>query len=171
MSDNDYVRIYIGRHENILLDHVRKQLDIETKSIILDNQLKEYTKKIEELEQHNTSLTDMVNQSTNGLRAVTNERDQLKEKFDNLKATHNTVTEELVIIRLEKQNALNRIALLEQDINELNINLETASQDNITLKENYSIVLEELDTLKCGSESTSTEDKKKPKSTKNSSWT
>jgi uncharacterized protein (UPF0335 family) len=156
MNDNDYVRIYISRHENTLLEHIRKQLDVETKSVILDAQLKEYAKRIEELEQHNTSLTDMVNQSTNGLRAVTNERDQLKEE------------EELVIIRLEKQNALNRIALLEQDINELNVNLETAAQDNITLKKNYSIVLEELDILKGGSES-STEDKKKTKSTKNSS--
>lgn len=170
MNDNDYVRIYIGRHENILLDHIRKQLDIETKSIILDNQLKEYTKKIEELEQHNASLTDMFNQSTNGLRAVTTERDQLKEELNNLKTTHNEINEELVIIRLEKQNALNRIALLEQDTNELNVNLETATQDNITLKKNYSIVLEELDMLRNDSESSNTEDKKKPKSTKNSSW-
>lgn len=135
-----YVQVYISRHENLLLDHVRKTLDLETRNVLLEAQVKECQKRTEDLESQVAGLNDMVTQATNGLSAVTVERDQIKNQRDTTDMVLSDCNRQLNDTRAELQAKSNEYAIQQQGIAQLRQALEISQNDYNTLKSNYDLV-------------------------------
>lgn len=131
---NDFsVETYIKKQENLLVEHIRRQLQADTRVTLLELALQEAYKNNEDLTIQVNTLKTTVDQSINGLKSLTAERDNLKIK-----------TEEIPTLTGELTQAKNKIALLEVDIDDLNMKLKVADNDYTTLKENYNKVLAAL---------------------------
>lgn len=200
-NDNLFVTTYIKRHEAVLLEHLRKQLEAEARNALFEMAVNEQNKQIED--QNNTiqSLHDTVEQSLNGIKSLTVEKESLnasyaaaekeiqglrslynesKSKYESeinnlhtryneIKNTYekeindlksnvtdtNHINEKLVIAEREiaklrdMYHEKNSLAdTLEQQLSEANQRILTLENDNITLKNNYNIILKTLETQK-----------------------
>ena len=148
---------YMSKQEGLLLEHIRRMLQAETKITLLESALQDMYKRNEELSQQVESTQDALQQAVNGITAVTNERDSLKANLTILESDLTTARADL-----------NRALIQKTEIDKLNERLKTLQTDYDTLKQNYNSVLKSHDSL------TSTHPevlkKKKIKSTE-SEWT
>lgn len=153
---------YISRQENLLVEHIRRLLQAETKISLLETGLQEMHKRNQELQEQVDLGNVTIEQSLNGLKAVTRERDKLAEENQRLNVT---LTDCNVM--------LNDKLVLETELNGVKEKLKIAEGDYATLKENYNRVLAlipQSSEPEPGAASVSTKKSKKPKSTE-SEWT
>lgn len=148
MNDDGYIKTYIGKFEGLLIEHIRKQVDSETKNSIYHSALQELQAKNEELERTCSDQKEALNQALNGLHAVTIEKNSFKENLDKLTEEHRLLFIDLDNSQLEHRASLNQVAILEQTIEELNIKLSSVEAAASQLKSNYDLVLNELATFK-----------------------
>lgn len=139
------VETYITKQEGLLFDYIRRLLQSETKVAILESAIKELYKKNEDLEKQVVSCNDTINQSVNGLQAVTLERDRATKRVEELEVSLRTVQSErddtINHLRIEQNN----VAVLNGTVNEMNEKLQVAQDDYSTVKENYIKVLAALE--------------------------
>ena len=143
--NEQYVQIYINRHENLLFESIRKQIDLETKTLLFESQIKEYQARIEELETQTTSLNEMMVQATNGLSAVTIERDQYKGERDTCDLALADSNRQLNETRVTLQHTQNENANIINENNQLKLQIEALKNDFATQKSNYNLVRNELE--------------------------
>ena len=136
--NEQYVQIYINRHENLLFESIRKQIDFETKTLLFESQIKEYRTRIDELETQITSLNEMMVQATNGLSAVTIERDQYKDE-------HDTCDLALADSNRQLNETIVSLQHFKNENNQLKIQIEALKNDFVTQKSNYNLVRNELE--------------------------
>jgi chromosome segregation ATPase len=148
MLDNEaYVKIYINRCDHMLLELMRKQLDLETKNVILDLQLKDFQKQLQDCEIRNTSLVDTLNQATTGLQLLTIERDQYKTESSEYSKKYADVSN--MLIELKNKNEI----ITEELLNTAD-KLKIVESDLHTCKANYKQVCSLLDASKTTTEQT-----------------
>lgn len=141
-SDHDsvYEKTYASRMEGALLDHVRKQVDAETRAILLDSALRAMQLKVEELEKTLQSNGDALNQAISGLKSVTLERDAALER---LKATEARLSEATGALAAER----NALAMSRDETAAVKVQLDAARADAATSDANYRLVLDRLESL------------------------
>lgn len=188
MSDktggNFSVETYISKQETLLVEHIRRSLQAETKIAILESGLQELYKKNEELTEQINLQRNTSDQAISGLQATTLERDKFQNKTSELEQVLQNRTRDFEQ-RLNETNternrltsqlnaSNNKIANLENEINQLNNRVQVAGNDYTTLKENYNRVLAALEEANAKVERfESLNSKKKPKkvSTQESEW-
>lgn len=156
LGGNFSVETYIAKHESLLLDHVRRLLQAETKNVLLESGLQEMYKKNEELTEQLNIQKTTSDQSINGLQAITLERDKLQTKLKEQEQSYLTKIKEVqnalddcnnqtTGLRGQYNSSTNRTMVLEGEIQQLNTKLQVANNDYATLKENYNKVLEALE--------------------------
>jgi len=94
-NENLLVSNYIKRHEAILLEHIRKQLDAESRNILLEMALNEQNKLIEDQNNTISSLQDTIEQSLNSVKNTTIGRETLEKQFQELQDKYNQQSSEL----------------------------------------------------------------------------
>jgi len=149
------VETYISKQESLLVDHIRRLLQTETKVALLETGIQELHKKNKELSEQLEICNVTIDQSLNGLKAVTHERDKLVAENEKLNASLNSC------------NALlNEKLVVETELNIANEKLRVVENDYSTLKENYNRVLAMLPQSDAPElESTTPKKSKKTKST------
>jgi chromosome segregation ATPase len=149
MSDKP-IDMYLSKQENLLIEFIRRSLQAETKVALLDLAIQEANKKAGESSEQLGNVTVALEQALDGLKLVTLERDNLKEKL-------RTVEKHL-------NDCLVTSTKLNSDSSESIVKLNTVLNDYTVLKENYNRVCEELSRLQLANESSSlsTARKKKP---------
>ena len=136
MNNDVSVETYIKKQESLLLEQIRRYLQAETKVALLETALQDMYKNNEELSSQITVLNTTVEQSINGLQSTTADRDHYMSKAD-----------EVPILIGELNQSKNTIALLKEEIKELNEALEVSTKAYSTLKENYNKTVEALNTV------------------------
>lgn len=170
-NDELYIKTYIGKFESVLLETVRKQVDSETKNSLYAAALQDLQKKLEESERYGSDMKSALDQALAGLQAVTLDRDELKIKQEKRETEFELICSQLEKTREEKQKALNEIALLEQKVADLNRVVETAKVDATVMKNNYSVVLAELEKARQEVEVAPVIDDKKKQKPRDTGWT
>ena len=152
---------YLSKQEGLLLEHIRRMLQAETKITLLEAALQDMYKRNEELSQQIETTNVALDQAINGLSAVTNERNALNDRVTGLEAA-------LVTARSD----LNKALVEQSDVEKLKSKLNIVEEDYRVLKQNYSNVLERYNTvtLDVVEAPPPVEKKKKIKSTE-SEWT
>lgn len=124
MDDNEgqdiYLRQFIQRQEILLLDFLRKNIDLEIKSSALSLSLKDITTKYEESQKQVAIQNDLMQQAANGVESLTIEKKKFEQKeadyekvIDDLKKTHHECKEE----RQKISNKLNEALIKLKDFN------------------------------------------------------
>ena len=75
-----YLKQYIQRQEILLLDYIRKTIDLEIKSINLNASLIEFKTKYEESQKQVEIQNDLMQQAANGVESLTIEKKSFEEK-------------------------------------------------------------------------------------------
>jgi DNA repair exonuclease SbcCD ATPase subunit len=154
MSENDndfFVETYIKKQETLFLEQMRRLLQADTKSTVLEIALNERNATVAELEEQLRQLNTAISQAVNGLQSITNERDTLKKKLDEAEGKVDYLTEFQNKYRTVENELANKTLLAEKLNNELqsyqkNVDqLKENHQKNVDqLKENYSKNFDEL---------------------------
>lgn len=151
---------YLSKQEGLLLEHIRRMLQAETKITLLEAALQDMYKRNEELTQQIETTNMALDQAINGLSAVTNERNTLNDKVTGLEVS-------LITTRTD----LNKALVEQSDVEKLKSKLNIVEEDYRVLKQNYNNVLERYNavTLNAVEAAPPVEKKKKIKSTE-SEW-
>lgn len=155
------VDTYLSKQEGLLLEHIRRMLQAETRITLLEAALQDMYKRNEELSQQIETTNVALDQAINGLTAVTNERNALNDKVTSLESA-------LIAARSD----LNRALVDQSDVEKLKLKLSVVEDDYRVLKQNYNNVLEQYNAIRPDAveEPPPVEKKKKVKSTE-SEWT
>jgi chromosome segregation ATPase len=128
---------YLSKQEGLLLEHIRRMLQAETKITLLEAALQDMYKRNEELAQQNETTKVTLEQAVNGLTAVIEEKIRLEASIKDL---------ELVL--KSTRNDLNAALINKGEVDKLNEKLSVAEGDYSALKQNYNIVLEQYNAIK-----------------------
>lgn len=130
MSENNefFIATFIRQYEAIIMDHVKKQAEAETRALLLEAAVTERTKQVEQLRQTNGNLEKTLEEALNGLKLTTKERDQLSSDYKKLND----------VIKERDELLKNNSFLCDQ--------LERIKLDNETLKNNYKAITNALST-------------------------
>lgn len=128
-TNNFSIDTYLSKQEGYLLENIRRYLQAETKIVLLESALQDMYKKNEELTKQLETVNITLEQSINGLTAVTSERNDLEK------------------LLLSTRAELNQALIYKNEVNLLNEKINTLTTDYSTLKQNYDIVLEEYNKL------------------------
>lgn len=169
-NDDIYIKTYIGRFEQALLDHVRRQVDSETKVAIYESAIQDLQRKLEESDRMAADHKSAFDQALLGLQAVTVEKDELKSRQEKRETEFELICNELEKTRQEKQKALNEVAMLEQKVADLGRLVDTARTDASVMKNNYSLVLKSLEDANAELERARLNKKSKRATPKDSEW-
>ena len=143
MSENDndfFVETYIKKQETLFLEQMRRLLQADTKSTVLEIALNERNATVAELEEQLRQLNTAISQAVNGLQSITNERDTLKKKLDEAEGKVDYLTEFQNKYRTVENELANKTLLAEK----LNNELQSYQKNVDQLKENYSKNFDEL---------------------------
>jgi chromosome segregation ATPase len=139
MSENDndfFVETYIKKQETLFLEQMRRLLQADTKSTVLEIALNERNATVCELEEQVRQLNTAISQAVNGLQSITNDRDVLQKKL--------TEAEERIEYLIEFYNKYkiveNELASKTVTVDKLSNQLQTYQKDMDQLKENYNKV-------------------------------
>lgn len=144
---------YLAKQEGLLLEHIRRMLQGETRITLLETALQDMYKRNEELSNQVDTTKVALDQAINGLSAATNERNDFSDKVKLLET-------QLVSTKA----SLNKALVENSEIEKLKEKLNTVEEDYRVLKQNYSNVLERYNAVTLDV-SPPVEKKKKVKST------
>ncbi len=150
---------YLSKQEGLLLEHIRRMLQAETKIALLEAALQDMYKRNEELIQQNETTKVTLEQAVNGLTAATNQRNNLELRVQELDRTVENLKRDL-----------NGALVYRGEAEKLTEQLNTAKEGYETLKRNYDLVLEQYNAIKPVEVSPPVEKKKKQAKSTGSEW-
>lgn len=132
----NYLKSYVQRQENLLLDNIRKSIDFEIKILSLKNSLQEMTLKYEESQKQIEIQNEMMQQAANGVEGLTL---QLKESQANELNLNKKVEE------LREQNSVcrNEKYTVTQELQQARLEIETLKQGDSLEQERLKELREE----------------------------
>jgi DNA repair ATPase RecN len=139
MSENNndfFVETYIKKQETLFLEQMRRLLQADTKSTVLELALNERDAKINELEEQVRQLNTAISQAVNGLQSITNERDALKNKLQEA----NEKIEYISSFQDKYKTAENELVNKTVIVDKLSTRVQTYQKDMDQMKENYNKV-------------------------------
>lgn len=125
-SQEIYLNKYIQKQEILLLDFLRKNLDLEIRSSILSKSLNDINSKYEESQKQIIIQNEMMQQAANGVESLTKEKNILEKNLEECKNERYNISQEL------------------QQSKQKNVSLSKTLED---LKEEYNRQTEELNVL------------------------
>lgn len=132
-----YLKQYIQRQENLLLDYIRKTLDYELKNLILNASLQDMTSKYEESQKQVTIQNDLMQQAANSVESLTLEKNRLQQKESELNTTIDNLKKSLQDCKTEREKLL-------KEHNVLQITYDNFDKKYQDLKNEYDRQTQEL---------------------------
>lgn len=143
----NYLKSYVQRQENLLLDNIRKTIDFEIKILSLNSSLQEMNLKYEESQKQTEIQNEMMQQAANGVESLTLQLKQSQENELSLSQKIEQLKEQNSVCRNEKYTVA-------QELQEAKLTIETMKQgDNLDkerlkeLREEYNRQTAELSEL------------------------
>ena len=143
----NYLTAYIQKHETMLLDLLRKNIDLEIKLVAYTTSYNELIEQLESIKKELAVQTDLVNQATNGLQTVTFEKNQLAGREEG----YNSRIRELELKVRELEGALvqktNEHVKSIADLENYRKNVVSSSKETDEIRRELQLRNEELNNL------------------------
>jgi DNA repair exonuclease SbcCD ATPase subunit len=139
MSENDndfFVETYIKKQESLFLEQMRRLLQADTKSTVLEIALNERNATVSELEEQVRQLNTAISQAVNGLQSITIERDTLKKKLLEAEERIEYLTDFQNKYKIVENELANKSVIVDKLSNQL----QTYQQDMDHIRNNYNKV-------------------------------
>jgi chromosome segregation ATPase len=134
-QQSDYTRFYIKRQEQILIESIKKNIDLEVKLAILIDNINNLSKKHEEALQTIETQQEIINQATVSIEELTTRKIEneniiknLTDRADKAAETNRTIIEEKNSVVNEINMQKGRLNDLEREVNRLNEELRNADK-------------------------------------------
>jgi len=134
-QQSDYTRFYIKRQEQILIESIKKNIDLEVKLAILIDNINNLSKKHEEALQTIETQQEIINQATVSIEELTTRKIEneniiknLTDRADKAAETNRTIIEEKNAVVNEINMQKGRLNDLEREVNRLNEELRNADK-------------------------------------------
>jgi chromosome segregation ATPase len=115
-SQEKYLKHYIQRQEMLLLEYIRKTIDLELKAISLNSSLIEYKSKYEESQKQVEVQNELMQQAANGVESLTIEKKKYEKTVEELKTSLSDCRNERVAIANELKEAKQKIDNFDNEI-------------------------------------------------------
>lgn len=115
-SQEKYLKHYIQRQEMLLLEYIRKTIELELKAISLNSSSIEYKTKYEESQKQVEVQNDLMQQAATGVESLTIEKKQYEKTVEELKNSLNDCKNERYSITQELNEAKEKIANFDNEI-------------------------------------------------------
>lgn len=106
-SQEIYLKKYIQKQETLLLDFLRKTLDLEIRSSILSKSLNDINLKYEESQKQIVIQNEIMQQAANGVESLTKEKNVLEKNLEDCKNERYALSQELQEYK-QKNNSLSK---------------------------------------------------------------
>lgn len=134
-QQSDYTRFYIKRQEQILIESIKKNIDLEVKLAMLIDNINNLSKKHEEALQTIETQQEIINQATVSIEELTTRKIEnentiknLTDRADKAAETNRTIIEEKNSVVNEINMQKGRLNDLEREVNRLNEELRNADK-------------------------------------------
>jgi chromosome segregation ATPase len=134
-QQSDYTRFYIKRQEQILIESIKKNIDLEVKLAMLIDNINNLSKKHEEALQTIETQQEIINQATVSIEELTTRKIEnentiknLTDRADKAAETNRTIVEEKNAVVNEINMQKSRLNDLEREVNRLNEELRNADK-------------------------------------------
>jgi chromosome segregation ATPase len=134
-QQSDYTRFYIKRQEQILIESIKKNIDLEVKLAMLIDNINNLSKKHEEALQTIETQQEIINQATVSIEELTTRKIEnentiknLTDRADKAAETNRTIIEEKNAVVNEINMQKGRLNDLEREVNRLNEELRNADK-------------------------------------------
>lgn len=139
-SQEKYLKHYIQRQEMLLLEYIRKTIDLELKAISLNSSSIEYKTKYEESQKQVEVQNELMQQAATGVETLTIEKKKYEKTVEELKTSLSDCRNERVAIASELSQAKEKIANFDNEIKMSNHRAEE-------IREEYNRQTQELSDL------------------------
>lgn len=146
-SQEKHLKLYIQRQEMLLLDYIRKTIDLELKAISLNSSLLEYKTKFEESQKQVEIQNDLMQQAANGVESLTIEKLKFEEKEKKLNETINELKSSLNDCKNERYSITQDLNRANEKIANFDNDLKAANYRTDEIREEYNRQTQELSEL------------------------
>lgn len=146
-SQEKHLKHYIQRQEMLLLDYIRKTIDLELKAISINFSLLEYKTKYEESQKQIEIQNDLMQQAANGVESLTIEKLKFEEKEKKLNETINELKSSLNDCKNERYSITQELNKANEKIDNFVNEIKIANNRADEIREEYNRQTQELSEL------------------------
>lgn len=146
-SQEKYLKHYIQRQEMLLLEYIRKTIELELKVISLNSSSIEYKTKFEESQKQVDIQNDLMQQAANGVESLTIEKLAFEEKEKKLNETITDLKNSLNDCKNERYSITQDLNRANEKIANFDNDLKAANKMADEIREEYNRQTQELSEL------------------------
>jgi chromosome segregation ATPase len=134
IEQNNYTMVYVKRQENLLMEQIKKLIDLETQLTLSVSYIEELKQKYEESQKQVEIQNDIMQQATRSIEDLTVKNKNLESQIVNLNTT------KIDLERSKNENIdslnqyLNRNGELERELKRINQEMQLIFDENVLLK-------------------------------------
>jgi chromosome segregation ATPase len=134
IEQNNYTMVYVKRQENLLMEQIKKLIDLETQLTLSVSYIEELKQKYEESQKQVEIQNDIMQQATRSIEDLTVKNKNLESQIVNLNTT------KIDLERSKNENIdslnqyLNRNNELERELKRINQEMQLIFDENVFLK-------------------------------------
>jgi predicted nucleic acid-binding Zn-ribbon protein len=147
-KESQYLNLYIQKQEQLLQEYIRKSIDLEIRSMILNNAVKDISLKYEESQNQIATLNGTMDQAVKGLDALTVDKQMFKERVEQYEAKISQLEKELSETMVQKNQLGNELASIKNNVDEYKRSSEESRRELQRQTEELNNVYREMEELR-----------------------
>lgn len=136
MDNENYTISFLKRQEDILIEQIRKTIDLEIKLSFANDKIKELTAQFEESQKQIEIQNGMMQQAADSIKTLTLTRDNNENKIKNLETSVNDLRAKTHKLEEELRTQTSKASNFEREVNRQQTELQQLFEENEQLKKN-----------------------------------
>ncbi len=147
-KESQYLNLYVQKQEVILQEYIRKSIDLDIRSLILSNAVKEISAKYEEAQDQIRTLNGTMDQAVKGLDALTVDKQMFEERISQYENRIKQLEKEYGETQVQKNQIGNELASLKETVDNYKKSSEESRRELQRQTEELNNVYREMEELR-----------------------
>ena len=147
-KESQYLNLYVQKQEIILQEYIRKSIDLDIRSLILSNAVKEISAKYEEAQDQIKTLNGTMDQAVKGIDALTVDKQMFEERISQYENRIKQLEKEYGETQVQKNQIGNELASLKDNVENYKRSSEESRRELQRQTEELNNVYREMEELR-----------------------
>lgn len=147
-KESQYLNLYVQKQEVILQEYIRKSIDLDIRSLILSNAVKEISAKYEEAQDQIRTLNGTMDQAVKGLDALTVDKQMFEERISQYENRIKQLEKDYGDTQVQKNQIGNELASLKETVDNYKKSSEESRRELQRQTEELNNVYREMEELR-----------------------
>ena len=147
-KESQYLNLYVQKQEIILQEYIRKSIDLDIRSLILSNAVKEISAKYEEAQDQIKTLNGTMDQAVKGIDALTIDKQMFEERISQYENRIKQLEKEYGETQVQKNQIGNELASLKDNVENYKRSSEESRRELQRQTEELNNVYREMEELR-----------------------